>query len=108
MGKFSFKAISTNTRDLKTGLLLIFDETQYLFNIPDGFQRVALERRLNFHKSNTIFLSSLSPDHFGGFHGFYLTAFTGGENAQQYHTTVIGPEGLTERLSTSFCFMLGM
>jgi len=40
--KYLIKAICTNNRDLKTALLFTIEEAQYLFNCPDGFQRVAL------------------------------------------------------------------
>jgi len=36
-----FKAVSTNTDDAKTGILVILDDVQYLFNVPDGLQRLA-------------------------------------------------------------------
>jgi len=40
--KYYIKAITTNNRDLKTAILLVFDERSYLFNVPDGLQRMAL------------------------------------------------------------------
>ena len=39
--KYLYKAISTNTKDLRTGILLIFEESRYLFNAPEGLSRVA-------------------------------------------------------------------
>jgi hypothetical protein len=35
--KYLLKAITTNNRDLKTGILFTVDEISYLFNVPDGF-----------------------------------------------------------------------
>lgn len=72
--KYLFKAISTNTKDLKTGLILIINDCTYLFNVPDGFQRVALGQKLSFHKAKYVFVSSLKPDYFAGFPGFYMSA----------------------------------
>jgi hypothetical protein len=40
--KYLLKAITTNNRDLKTAIYLGFEDTAYLFNCPDGFQRMAL------------------------------------------------------------------
>jgi ribonuclease Z len=40
--KYLLKAITTNNRDLKTALYVVFEERAYLFNCPDGFQRMAL------------------------------------------------------------------
>ena len=35
--KYLLKAISTNTKDMRTGLVLIIDDSTYLFNTCDGF-----------------------------------------------------------------------
>ena len=72
--KYVLKAITTNNRDLKTALYLAFDEKAYLFNVPDGFQRMALNQKMKFGKVRYVFLSSLHPDHYGGFPGFYLSS----------------------------------
>ena len=40
--KYILKAMTTNNRDLKTSILFSIEEKSYLFNCPDGFQRVAL------------------------------------------------------------------
>lgn len=40
--KYFLKTITTNNRDLKTALCLVFEDRSYLFNVPDGFQRMAL------------------------------------------------------------------
>lgn len=44
--KYLLKALNTNNRDLKTALLFSITEGtnqnfSYIFNCPDGFQRVA-------------------------------------------------------------------
>jgi hypothetical protein len=42
--KYLLKALNTNNRDLKTAILFSIIEGKdqnYLFNCPDGFQRVA-------------------------------------------------------------------
>jgi hypothetical protein len=75
--RYYFKVISTNTRDLKTGLLFFIDESSYLFNCPDGFQRVASIGQTNvFDKGmqKSIFVSTLKPEHFGGFPGYFMTS----------------------------------
>ena len=36
MRQYWFKAISTNTKDMRTGLMLVIDDQQYVFNTPDG------------------------------------------------------------------------
>jgi ribonuclease BN (tRNA processing enzyme) len=95
--KYLIKAISTNTKDMKTGLVIIIDDCQYLFNAPDGLQRVALFQKLSFHKSKYIFISSLSPNHFSGFPGFYMSAREGLRTQEGqplglgFYMTVLGP-----------------
>ena len=35
--KYLIKAVSTNTKDCKTGLMVSIDDTSYTFNTPDGY-----------------------------------------------------------------------
>jgi ribonuclease BN (tRNA processing enzyme) len=35
---------------------------------------MALNQKMKFNKVRYVFLSSLNPDHYGGFPGFYLSA----------------------------------
>jgi len=75
--KYFYKAVSTNTRDFKTGLLVVVEGSSYLFNVPDGFQRLILSNKINLMTSTGaakyVFLSSLNADHFGGFPAYYLS-----------------------------------
>lgn len=75
--KYFYKALSANTRDMRTGLVVFIEGSSYLFNVPEGFQRHVLTSKDNlFSKQGPkyIFLSSLSPDHFGGFPTYYLSS----------------------------------
>jgi len=75
--KYLLKALNTNNRDLKTAILFSIVEGKdqnYLFNCPDGFQRVANLQKMKFGKVKFVFVPSLSPDHFAGFPGFFLSA----------------------------------
>lgn len=102
------RAVAVNSRDLRTGLLVVIDDCQYIFNAPDGLQRAMLSQKQNFNKTRYVFLSSLSPDHFGGFPGLYLSAReqVGAQNlGTKFAMTVIGPEGLRDRLLHAFAFM---
>jgi len=47
--KYLFKAISTNTKDMRTGILVMIDDVQYLFNTPDGLQRLASANKIHFN-----------------------------------------------------------
>jgi ribonuclease BN (tRNA processing enzyme) len=75
--KYLYKAISTNTKDSRTGIMVIIEGSSYLFNAPDGLQRLTLTQGNSILKRSTmpryIFLSSLGADHFSGFGAFYLS-----------------------------------
>lgn len=76
--KTFYKAVSTNTREFKTGLLLTIDTSTYLFNVPDDFSRlIFINKGSNLFTSKGMakyaFLSSLDVNHFGGFPSFYLS-----------------------------------
>ena len=72
--KYLFKAISTNTKDMRTGILVTIDDVQYLFNTPDGLQRIAVANKVPFNKIRYVFVSNLKPDYFAGFPGLYMSA----------------------------------
>lgn len=71
--KYYIKAITTNNRDLKTGLVFAFENRSYLFNCPDGFQRMALNLKVKFKQVRFVFLSGMQPEYYSGLPGFYLT-----------------------------------
>ena len=104
--KYFLKAITTNNRDLKTGIVFQLDEMAYLFNVPDGFQRVALATKLQFKRVRYVFLSQTHPDYFGGFPGFYLsTRESLGINLQNFKLSVYVPEGLRQALYAATPFI---
>lgn len=103
--KYLLKAITTNNRDLKTSIYLAFDERAYLFNVPDGFQRMALNQKMKFNKVRYIFLSSLHPDHYSGFPGFYLSAREAcGGDIKSFKVAVYGPKGLKTLIKKGYTF----
>lgn len=61
--KYFFKVITVNdSGDMSgcnTGLLVVIDDVQYVFNTPDGFQRIAVNQKLSFGKVRYVFVSSL-------------------------------------------------
>lgn len=100
--KYLIKAITTNNRDLKTSILFSFEEKAYLFNCPDGFQRMALNQKMKFRPIRYLFLSSLHPDHYGGVPGFYLSSrescIQTQEDIKTFKIGIIGPEKLKDLL----------
>ena len=103
--KYVLKAITTNNRDLKTAIYLMFDERAYLFNVPDGFQRMALNQKMKFAKVRYVFLSSLHPDHYGGFPGFYLSAREAqAQDLSNMRVSVFGPKMIRKLIQQGFSF----
>ena len=117
--KYYYKVITCNTgagdSGTNTGLLVVVDNNQYLFNAPDGFQRIACMQKMSFKQTHTVFVSSLSPKYFGGFPGLYMSAREGAMQTSptmniktvptSFHMTLLGPTGLRQRMSSSFSFM---
>jgi ribonuclease BN (tRNA processing enzyme) len=103
--KYVIKAITTNNRDLKTAIYLLFDERAYLFNVPDGFQRMALNQKMKFGKVRYVFLSSLHPDYYGGFPGFYLSAREAQSvDLSNMRVSVFGPKLIRKLIQQGFSF----
>lgn len=109
--KYFLKALTTNNRDLKTSVVFSLMEVQtdkmYLFSCPDGFQRVANLQKMKFQKVNYVFVPSLSPDHFAGFPGFFLSAreacnFV--DFKEKFQITMIGPTHLSSTMEKSVSF----
>ena len=66
------------------------------------------------HKSKNVFISQLTPNSFGGLPGYYLSARESlfsvemqdkVGSSRQFFMTVVGPEGLRDKLSTASPFM---
>lgn len=103
--KYLLKAITTNNRDLKTAISIVFDDRTYLFNVPDGFQRMALNQKIKFNKVRYVFLSSLQADHYSGFPGFYLSAREScGGDLTNFKVSVFGPEKLRKLVKQGYSF----
>jgi ribonuclease BN (tRNA processing enzyme) len=109
--KYIIKALNSNNRDLKTALLFTINDVidkMYLFSCPDGFQRVANVQKLKFQKVNLIFVPSLTPDHFAGFPGFFLSAREGLASDVQVQEKMkimlVGPKGTVSTMQKSIPF----
>ena len=97
--KYLIKAITTNNRDLKTAIYFMLEEKAYLFNCPDGFQRMALNQKMKFKNVRYVFLSNVHPDYYGGFPGFYLsTREASMADLQSFKIGVLGPSVLKKVL----------
>ncbi|CDW79345.1 zinc phosphodiesterase elac [Stylonychia lemnae] len=110
--KYLIKAVTTNNRDLKTALLFTIEERSYLFNCPDGFQRVALSNKVKFKGVRYVFLSGIQADYYGGFPGFYLSSRESSSGTiadlQAFKIGVIGPAKIKEFITQGRCFYGGL
>ena len=135
--KVYLKVLATNSKDFKTAILVGCKNSHYFFNMPDGLQKVGqLEqphmKSLKIFSAKTkkyIFVSSLHPDFFGGFPGYYLS-FLGSQVSsmvrrakgrpslppseqellsENFHVadaiTLLGPAGLRRRLRAARAFL---
>eukprot|EP00659_Diplonema_papillatum_P008008 gene8008-12320_t len=55
------------------GVMLFFEESRYLFNVPEGTQRYCTECKVKLMKVRGIFLTSAQPDDLLGLPGLLLT-----------------------------------
>ena len=92
--KYWIKILTTNSKDLKTGLVFFTETKSYGFNFCDGFQKIASFLKLKFHKINTVFFSSSNVDYISGFPGFYLSARDGSPDKQKLLMDAYGPSGI--------------
>lgn len=104
--KYLIKAVATNNRDLRTSILFLHDEASYLFNVPDIFQRVASEQKVSLAKVKHAFLSSLHPDCFAGYPGFFLTRREI-LLPQPMEMNTYGPPGTKNILKSGLPFIIG-
>jgi ribonuclease BN (tRNA processing enzyme) len=104
--RYFFKAISTNTRDMKTGILLTIEESRYLFNVPEGFCRIVASNNTLFSKNypKYIFISSLHPNYFGGFSAYYLIV-RNSTHLKDHCITILGPQKMKKLMSHSRGFL---
>ena len=74
MFRYQIKVISNANRDMRTSVSFMNGENaNYVFNCPDGFQRIAEANKFKFSKTRQMFLPSLKPDYMAGFPGFNMT-----------------------------------
>ena len=74
--KIEFVCVSHNTDDTTPSFILHFDDGSYLFNIPDGTQRIFMENKWKVSRVKTMFLTSNEYTSMGGMIGMILTMST--------------------------------
>ena len=80
----NLRAVTTQMRDLETGLVFSASNKSYLFSCPDIFQRIANVQKIRFREVQFFFLPTLGPDSFSGFMGFYLSSREGVPDLDQW------------------------
>ncbi|KAI9208712.1 beta-lactamase-like protein [Polychytrium aggregatum] len=76
-------------------VLVHFDDQRYLFNCPEGQQRIGYEHKIRLKKLKSIFLTRVAWECVGGLPGMILTLADSGSKNIAIH----GPENLTHFLA---------
>ena len=71
MENIQIETISGNTFDTSPSLLLRVQKKQYIFNMPEMFQRNLLAKHIKLKNIQSVFITSLFPDSVGGL-SFYI------------------------------------
>lgn len=107
--KYGLKVVHNNQRDLSTCLCFTSGEKLYMFNTPDGIQRIASQAKLRFGRISCIFVPSLDPNHFLGLPGFYLTTRDGMKESENgFSMKLFGPPGFGELMKSAVYFVGSM
>ncbi|RKO99241.1 hypothetical protein CXG81DRAFT_27991 [Caulochytrium protostelioides] len=99
--RYTVQLLGTGQRDAGPCLMLQFDEGRYLFNCPEGFQRLAHEHKLRLTKVQAMFLTRLAPEVVGGLMGSVMTVADAGVK----HLRLLGPRGATTWLASAARFL---
>ncbi|EAY02095.1 hypothetical protein TVAG_485300 [Trichomonas vaginalis G3] len=89
------------TSDTSPSFFIQFDNGSYIFNVPDGTQRVFMDHRWKVSKIKAAFMTSLDENSTGGFLGMIFTMLSS-ENFVV--PKLIGPKGLKEQLLCDFAY----
>ncbi|OZJ02530.1 hypothetical protein BZG36_04131 [Bifiguratus adelaidae] len=76
--KSSVLILGTPGREGQPSIMLRFDSQNYLFNCPEGTQRVSVENRTRMVKTHNIFFTRVNWDCIGGLPGLLLTVADAG------------------------------
>eukprot|EP00898_Chlorokybus_atmophyticus_P008267 jgi/Chlat1/8441/Chrsp80S07923 len=72
--------IGGDTGGTSPSVLLFFDQRRYLFNVGEGFQRLAAEHKIRLSKINHFFFTRVCSETAGGVPGMLLTLAETAEN----------------------------
>jgi len=88
--KYDLIVISGNSLDSSPSLVLSFEDSIYIFNIPDQTQRLFREKKVKIGKLKHAFFTSLHSKCIGGFYGLLITAF----DLKSSNISISAPKGL--------------
>lgn len=99
----TFQIIHNHSSQSLPTILVQTQNTKYLFNVPETFQRFMATHRFRFAKESKIFLTRLHPLSLTGLFGLLLTSYSFNvcEGVKIY-----GPRGLSQYLD-SIRFIMG-
>ncbi|CED84274.1 Predicted metal-dependent hydrolase (beta-lactamase superfamily) [Phaffia rhodozyma] len=88
---YNFQTIASLTADSEPSALIQFPSSKYLFNVPEGTQRLTNQLNIGLRNTKVIFVTSLTIDAIGGLPGMLFTVVERGVK----DITLVGPRNLT-------------
>lgn len=101
--KVVFQIIRNHPTQLIPSIIIIFEKTKYIFNIPETLQRYLKFHNFRMSKGSKIFLTRLSTQNLTGLFGFLLTMY---ETRSCLETKLYGPKELINYMD-SIKFLMG-
>jgi ribonuclease Z len=100
--RYFLRVLQNNQRDMSTSLIFETEKNLYLFSCGDGLQRIASNFKMKFNRVKSIFLPTLSPSHFSGVPGFFLSTLETVAEAdrENFKLALVGPPSLWSYLQT--------
>ena len=101
--KVVFQIIRNHPTQSTPVIVILFDTSKYVFNIPETFQRFLRFHHFKMSKGSRIFLTKLSTENITGLFGFLLTMY---ETQSCLETKIYGPKHLIQYME-SIKFLMG-
>ena len=104
--KYQVKVLNTRSRDLRTSLLFTVNETNFIFALPDGCQRVAIKQmKHRYVKMDNIVIPAIKPDYMAGMIDFLAGCVATQHDLEvQKKFRIFGPVGLKDVMKMALPF----
>ena len=101
--KVIFQIIRNHPTQSFPAIIIFFDKSKYIFNVPETFQRFLKFHHFRMSKGSKIFLTRMGTDTITGLFGFLLTMY---ETETCLETKLYGPRDLIPYIE-SIKFLMG-